>query len=111
MSWRDHAACRGQDPAHWYPERGRQATHGRTICAACPVRTTCATEGATEGYGLWGGRSPVERGRSGNLNRSHPLDVGVCSGCDLRIWVDARAVARTDLWCDNCRPVRLERTA
>lgn len=70
--WRDRAACRGVDPARWYPEKGQTAKAGRAICAECPVLGQCLAHALDrpETYGVWGGadqrtlrRMRVLRGR------------------------------------------------
>jgi WhiB family redox-sensing transcriptional regulator len=67
--WHRHAACRGHDPALWFPERGQSAEPARTICAGCPVQHPChqagleggAGYGATGEVGIWGGTSGRQR--------------------------------------------------
>lgn len=65
--WTDLAACRGKNPAWWYPAPGRGVSYqaARPICAACPVRPDCLQYAldAGEEHGLWGGLDPDERAR------------------------------------------------
>lgn len=65
--WREHAACRGHDSKHWYPEKNAPGVYeyARTICNGCPVRDRCLTEAIRleEYRGMWGGQTPSERGK------------------------------------------------
>lgn len=61
----EHGApvCASADPeAWWEPARFGDALAG---CRPCPVAAECLSyaEAAGERYGVWGGRSPAERGR------------------------------------------------
>jgi len=54
------AACRGQDPEAWFPERG-QSTVGniaKNICFECPVRKQCDDYNKRTGpnEGIWAGK-------------------------------------------------------
>jgi WhiB family redox-sensing transcriptional regulator len=64
-SWRDHAACRGQDVNLWFPEKNRTARDAKAVCEACPVRVECLDEaqslGETGRIGIWGGLAEKER--------------------------------------------------
>lgn len=64
----DGAACRGEDPAIFYPTgRGEPLTRAiqaaKTICGGCPVREACLRAAIDHGeqYGIWGGLTPAER--------------------------------------------------
>lgn len=62
-SWQQEGACRGMDPAHFFPERGMSTAEAKQVCADCPVRPQClaaALEGG-ERFGIWGGCSERER--------------------------------------------------
>lgn len=62
--WHRLAACRGHDPALWFPERGQPTAPARAICATCPVQAPCTQaglEGGTHEIGIWGGTSGRER--------------------------------------------------
>jgi WhiB family redox-sensing transcriptional regulator len=70
--WPERAACRDKDPDLFFPpeeERGRYAafreTLAKRICLRCPVLRECTDYAlvADERYGVWGGLTPVERGR------------------------------------------------
>lgn len=65
--WVSRAACRGEDPAMFFPEYGmsRYAYRALAICAECPVKAECLDHALThdEEYGIWGGTSQRERRR------------------------------------------------
>lgn len=65
MNWRLLAACRGVDPAVFFPERGDSFTRreAQRLCGVCPVRNLCLEESLGEVEGFWGGTSPKERRR------------------------------------------------
>ena len=72
----DRAACAGQDPKYWFPTNGldedgfeledyesEDAEKGKAICKnECPVFDWCKRKHAKEGYGIWYGTTPIERG-------------------------------------------------
>lgn len=68
--WFDDAACRGLDPAIFYPENGESSEDASAICGVCPVRQQCGTHALTERekLGIWGDLS--ERGRRSYLRRA-----------------------------------------
>jgi WhiB family redox-sensing transcriptional regulator len=53
------AACRGADPALFFPQPGDTETEAAAaaICAGCPVRAVCYARAVQNGepYGIWGG--------------------------------------------------------
>lgn len=56
--WDDRAACRGKDPALWFPDSsGDQAIDAKRICRGCEVRGPCLAYAiaANETDGIWGG--------------------------------------------------------
>lgn len=77
----EQAACIGHDPRYWdtTTRNGRTARLGRvkiagtrvprmhqitmakSICASCPVTTSCLAIGMNEEEGIWGGKLPDER--------------------------------------------------
>jgi hypothetical protein len=73
--WHEHAACSdldsflfyvpGDEPhfAHREPgARKRRAIEAaRQVCNGCTVRLECLAAGLDEQYGVWGGRSAMER--------------------------------------------------
>jgi hypothetical protein len=62
---REHAACRGQDPAAFFPEAGGSANQARRICRTCPVQVDCLTYAlgvpVSHDWGVWGGTTEDER--------------------------------------------------
>jgi WhiB family redox-sensing transcriptional regulator len=40
-TWMQHAACRGEDPNLFFPDRSGDWTTPLAICARCPVTTPC----------------------------------------------------------------------
>ncbi len=64
--WHQHAACRGDGPARWWPGRGEDIEPLRAVCAGCPVREECqdvalARPSHADGGGVWGGTSERQR--------------------------------------------------
>ncbi|MYS46759.1 WhiB family transcriptional regulator, partial [Streptomyces sp. SID5998] len=67
-NWRDHAACRQEDPDLFFPIGTTgpallQTQQAKAVCGRCPVREQClewalATDQA---IGVWGGTSENER--------------------------------------------------
>lgn len=69
----DKLACE-ENPDRWFPEMPQGVTNKKqrqilalevievlNACRQCPVMTECATLGADEDYGIWGGTLPAER--------------------------------------------------
>ena len=66
--WRDHAACRHEDPDLFHPigtsgPTLMQTEEAKAVCRRCPVREPCLRfaldmEQAT---GIWGGTSETDR--------------------------------------------------
>lgn len=87
-SWRQDAACRGQDPENWVPPLDDEGTVGpvsdlaKTLCATCPVSVQCLTFVLTEPstIGLWAGTDKRDR----RLLRSTQTDHAFQAGCDCR---------------------------
>ncbi|AOR36318.1 transcription factor WhiB [Streptomyces fodineus] len=67
-NWRDHAACRHEDPDLFFPigttgPAQVQTQRAKTVCGHCPVREPCldwALE-TGQGIGIWGGTTELER--------------------------------------------------
>ncbi len=65
LSWRLRGACRGLDPAAFYPPVEEEADEARAVCAACPVQPECLEFALAnrEAEGIWGGATSRERRR------------------------------------------------
>jgi len=68
MSWRNYAACRGQDPELFFPSpdtnfAGTQLQQAKAVCAGCAVQSVCLEWAILAGieHGVWGGRGEDER--------------------------------------------------
>ena len=84
MNWREHGACRAEDPELFFPlgESGlslRQIEEARAVCRRCPVLPECRAFALrnSEYDGVWGGmtageRRAVARGRSEDRGRWEP---------------------------------------
>ena len=67
-NWRDHAACRQEDPDLFFPIGSTgpallQTEQAKAVCSRCPVQEQCL-EWALEtdqAIGVWGGTSENER--------------------------------------------------
>ena len=72
-TWKDRAACRGENPELWFP-RGDDERHynkrvraltmtARAICERCPVQTDCLQYAldVDERHGMYGGLTERER--------------------------------------------------
>jgi WhiB family redox-sensing transcriptional regulator len=62
--WRQQAACIGQPPNMFFPDRTDRADRddAKAVCAVCPVRVECLTEAVTHRYhGIWGGTNDEDR--------------------------------------------------
>lgn len=69
LAWRLRAACRGRDPALWFPlsPGAREVRIAKAFCSSCPVRPRCLHEALRRGdlQGIWGGLTTEERRRIG----------------------------------------------
>ena len=65
QSWRDKGACRGIDPAVFYPTEDDPAFEAKAICGDCGVREACLEHALAtrEKDGVWGGATERERRR------------------------------------------------
>ncbi len=62
---RRYGACVGADPEIFFPTRGRgKAQPAKAICATCEVIEECGEYGMTQAFGIWGGLTAEERGKS-----------------------------------------------
>lgn len=61
--WDDVAACKGMDPALFYPSHGEATEFGVAVCSSCPAILDCAVYAlrAGEEHGVWGGLSGKQR--------------------------------------------------
>ncbi|MGW0080840.1 WhiB family transcriptional regulator [Streptomyces sp. NPDC003393] len=66
--WRDHAACRGQDPDLFFPigttgPALAQLEQARAVCRRCPVQERCLEWAldTDQTIGVWGGTTESER--------------------------------------------------
>jgi len=65
LSWRQKGACRGLDPAIFYPASEEDAAEAKAVCATGPVREPCLEWALVnrEHDGVWGGATERERRR------------------------------------------------
>ena len=75
--WRNNATCARPEiaSAFWYSDQHGEQTIARAICADCPVKTPCLTDGLYDQHGVWAGYSPNERARLARRLPSDPGDV------------------------------------
>ena len=81
LDWRKRAACRGCDPALFFPERGdfRGVSYALAVCEQCPVQAECLNEHLFEDDGIFGGMS----GRQRRAARSRIGQQRPCKMCGL----------------------------
>ena len=62
-NWVGKAACRGLDPAIFYPQTDEEADAAKAVCAVCPVNEDCLEHAILhrEKNGVWGGATERER--------------------------------------------------
>jgi WhiB family redox-sensing transcriptional regulator len=65
-AWMKRAACRGEDPALFFPARGVNAAtmaRARGVCAGCTVREECLdyASASVDTMGVWGGTTEGDR--------------------------------------------------
>ena len=68
MSWRDYAACRGENPELFFPigttsPAVQQLQLAKAVCGRCAVQSLCLEWAmlARIDHGVWGGLSEDER--------------------------------------------------
>ncbi|MGW7790320.1 WhiB family transcriptional regulator [Streptomyces tricolor] len=78
-NWRDHAACRHEDPDLFFPigttgPAQVQTEQAKAVCGHCPVREQCLewALGSGEIIGIWGGTTELERRSLRRRARSGP---------------------------------------
>lgn len=60
--WADQAACKGEDPEIFFPERGADVATAKSFCARCPVVDRCLQWAIEhEQQGIWGNTSSRQR--------------------------------------------------
>ena len=76
--WQLAAACRGADPALFFPADSERGPHraareaaAKAVCRCCPVRPPCAAHAlaAGESSGVWGGLVESDRERQQRADR------------------------------------------
>ncbi|MET8585812.1 WhiB family transcriptional regulator [Streptomyces collinus] len=67
-TWRDQAACAGEDPEIFFPlvdlpAPGTEASLARAVCRRCPVIIACRTWALDHGEddGIWGATTAAQR--------------------------------------------------
>ena len=77
-TWAGKAACRGLDPAIFYPQTDDDSDEAKAICAECPVREPCLEHAIEhrEKNGVWGGATERERLRIIRRRRRVRAQVG-----------------------------------
>ncbi|MFF8990333.1 WhiB family transcriptional regulator [Streptomyces sp. NPDC014983] len=78
-NWRDHAACRHEDPELFFPIGTNgpaqvQAERAKAVCGHCPVQQRCldCALDTGQGIGVWGGTTELERRALRRRARSRP---------------------------------------
>jgi len=63
--WGKQAACRGLDPAIFYPVSDEEAGPAKAVCGKCAVQEACLEHALMlrERDGVWGGATEKERWR------------------------------------------------
>lgn len=64
VGWMERANCAGKGTDAFYPSDGRLTQTAALLCLACPVSQACASYGASQTDGTWGGVSENARGLS-----------------------------------------------
>ncbi|MET9449891.1 WhiB family transcriptional regulator [Streptomyces cinerochromogenes] len=78
-NWRDHAACRHEDPDLFFPigttgPAQVQSEQAKAVCRRCPVRDQCLewAMDTDQSIGIWGGTTELERRTLRRRARSRP---------------------------------------
>jgi WhiB family redox-sensing transcriptional regulator len=68
VTWRNRAACLGENPELFFPDGNTgpallQTEEAKAVCHRCEVAATCLKWAIESGqdYGVWGGMSEYER--------------------------------------------------
>ncbi|MGJ7905498.1 WhiB family transcriptional regulator [Actinopolyspora sp. H202] len=90
-NWQLHASCRGADPNIFFApdgetrsDRERRQRIAKSICQDCPVRQLCLNHAQAVGetYGVWGGRTELERNPSNRRSGSARVGADVSRGIE-----------------------------
>ncbi|MFD0020481.1 WhiB family transcriptional regulator [Streptomyces sp. NPDC058382] len=83
LNWREHAACRDEDPDLFFPIGTTgpalvQAEDAKAVCHGCPVRQECLHWALENGQdsGVWGGLGETERRALKRRSRRRAKDHG-----------------------------------
>lgn len=108
MTWHQEAACRGLDPALFFPDKGEDTAPAKAVCQGCDVREECLNEALAndEWSGIFGGMSGRQRAR---LIRTKPVVVR-CLQCGVEIVHERHTRVRAGVYVricsDECRSQR-----
>lgn len=77
IDWMEQAACKGVDTNIFFQDQGASYKRAKAICIRCDVQIQCLDyvmrNGGThdDEFGLWGGKTPMERRKMKKLLRVH----------------------------------------
>jgi WhiB family redox-sensing transcriptional regulator len=76
--WIGRAACRGLPAILFFPPPGTPSDAALEVCACCPVRPECARHAELNGevYGIWGGRTEIERAHDSPQRSDVAVGIG-----------------------------------
>jgi WhiB family redox-sensing transcriptional regulator len=105
--WMADAQCKGMEVDLFFPERGRDVSKARAVCAECPVQAQCRDYAIDQGihHGIWGAMSERQRRsvrRSGRPSRGRLLQPCGTMAAYARHKVNGEPT------CDACRKVAAE---
>lgn len=110
--WRTQAACRGIDPAFFFPERGdfEAMNAAKDVCATCTVTADCLEYALVinERDGVFGGTSSRERRRLRSTQHRAPRTIA--AGCGTNAGYERHRVAGGPA-CDACRAAHVAHNA
>lgn len=99
--WAERAACKNCTDT-FFSDEAIDIARAKAICARCPVIAECAKAGQLERWGIWGGKTPAERGVRSPGKRM-PVGPKPCKGgCGLIV------PAGRVKFCEPCADVRRE---
>ena len=82
-AWFEFAACKGMDPALFYPEH-KPTTEAQEVCQSCPAQVACLEHALEHGEndGVWGGLGVKARRKIKKARRTEsPGDIRKCRVC------------------------------